>query len=296
MKNKIMLGGNIFGYFTDSLQTEEIIQTARNLGIFAVDTADVYSEGLSEELIGKNIKADRSKWFVSTKAGLRSHESPAGLGRKENIFQKVENSLKRLKTDYIDLYQIHHFDPTVPLDETLQAFEQLILQGKILSAGVSNYQRENLSELRSSKLKVIKFHQTELNLTNYSLKKPSLQECADQNISILAYSSLVRGLFSEKYLLETIPQGSRAEISKNVRAALTPAFLDRLRHSAELCRKHDIALPGLALRWIGERQDVKWVITGVRSKEQLLSLQEITSGNFPSSLFNEAERIWNEFK
>lgn len=295
MKNKWMLGGNVFGHFCDPLQTGEIFQTARELGVFAVDTADVYSEGLSEELIGKNVKSDRPKWFIATKVGLKSYDSPAGLGRKERILQKVEDSLKRLQTDYIDLYQMHHFDPETPLDETLEAFELLMKQGKILSAGISNYQVNHLWCLKRCLFKIIKFHQIELNITNYTSRKSILQECADQKISLLAYSSLVRGLFSEKYLSGKIPQGSRAAVSPNVQADLTPDFLNRLHLTAKLCNKHQICLPGLALHWVANRQDVRWVIVGVRSKDQLLSLNNEICTEFSPLIFEKAEHIWDGF-
>lgn len=296
MKNKLMLGGNVFGHFSDPIQTGEILQTARDLGIFAIDTADVYSEGTSEKLIGEKIKSDRCHWFIATKAGIKSHASPVGLGRKGHIFQKVESSLARLQTDYIDLYQMHHFDPETPIDETLEALEQLIKQGKILSAGVSNYLPQNLSVLKSFPKKIIKFHQIDLNITNYSSKKLMLQECADQNISLIAYSSLVRGLFSEKYLSGTIPPESRAAISRSVQADLTPAFLDRLHLTAALCNKHHLFLPGLALQWVGQKKEVRWVIAGVRNKDQLLSLHNTISHDFPKPVLEEAEHIWCNFK
>jgi len=291
-----MLGGNIFGHFADKKQTSTLLAKAKNLGITAIDTADVYSNGLSEEFIGENIKTNREQWFVATKVGLQSHASPEGLGRKNNIIQRVENSLKRLKSDYIDLYQIHHFDPLTPLEETLEAFELLVKQGKILAAGISNYNLNHLKLLKEGDSKCIKFHQMPLNITNFSQTKQVLFESTKQNISILAYSSLVRGLFNEKYISGDIPSGSRASISKNVQADLTPDFLCRLEKTAKLCKNHQVSLLDAAIQWVAQQQDVRWIIVGIREVDQLTSVNHAAANTLPKTLLNELEAIWLGFR
>ena len=117
--SRLGLGGNIFGHFCDQEETRAIMDAAREAGINFVDTADVYSEGLSEEYIGKSIMGCRDQWFIASKVGVGSWVHPRHSGRRQNILSCVEGSLRRLGTDYIDLYQTHHFDPETPLDETL---------------------------------------------------------------------------------------------------------------------------------------------------------------------------------
>ena len=148
LKNsKIILGGNLFGYSCDKKQTIKIIESSLDFGINSIDTADVYGNGISETLIGAAIKNNRSKYFVATKIGARSGEKFDNKGESKYINKAINNSLKRLKTNYIDLYQLHHYDKCTPLDETFITLESLKREGKILNYGFSNLTKEQYKNI-----------------------------------------------------------------------------------------------------------------------------------------------------
>jgi len=294
MNSRLMLGGNIFGHFTNKEDTETIFSCAKNLGVFAVDTADVYSEGRSETIIGEIVRKDRSKWFIATKIGLYTNESPVGLGRKKNIFQRVKKSLKRLQTDYIDLYQMHHFDPITPLEETIEAFSELQKQGWIRFGGISNYSTEQLKVLSQIPDNGISYHQTAFSITEPGHGKQTLKDALDSNTLLLAYSVLSRGLFSEKYLLGTIPAGSRALTSSSIRKDLTQDFIYRLQACNEMCKKHGYSLLETALHWVLQHNQVRWAIVGVRSPQHLESIVKAVSKQINSVFLAEVEKIWEK--
>lgn len=290
--SKLMLGGNIFGYFTNRIETGLIFHKARELGITAIDTADVYSEGLSEEYIGSFIQEDRDKWFIASKAGIRSHASSNGLGKKKNIFQKIEGSLQRLKTDYIDLYQIHAFDPETPLEETLEAFSTLLQQGKIRAAGISNYTHAHLKELARLPYHCFTSHQIAMNITNFHTSKPILETSHGLGMSAVAYASLARGIFNDKYLGDLPPPGSRAALSQNVLADLTPHFLSKLKSTAETVVSYNATCTQVALQWFHQFTNVRWVIVGCRNPNQLISAYEAFSQKIPQECIAQVEKIW----
>lgn len=291
--NKLMLGGNIFGHFTNKFQTIELIHQAKELGIQAIDTADVYSKGLSEEYIGDAIKHERNRWYIATKVGLASNASPNGLGKKKNILHKAEESLKRLQTDYIDLYQIHHFDNATPLEETLEAFFELKKRGWIRFGGVSNYSIEQVERLgRHSH--PIDYHQVPLNITHASEAEKFIESNRLNHLSLLAYSVLARGLFHEKYLQGEIPLDSRASRSRNIQKDLTETFLAKLQTSFEFCNFHGCSLLSIALHWVCQLDIVKWSIIGVRNIEQLHSLHQAYLKKLSKKQLEEVENIWKQ--
>jgi len=125
------VGGNIFGRFCGAREAVAILDAARASGVNLIDTSDTYSEGLSEQITGQCISACRDEWVIATKVGASSGVPFDGKGRKDHILHSVEGSLKRLRTDRIDLYQIHRFDPATPIEETLEALDLLVRQGKV---------------------------------------------------------------------------------------------------------------------------------------------------------------------
>lgn len=291
MIHKFMLGGNIFGYFTNASETNELLHFAKDF-VRAIDTADVYSGGLSEQFIGKAIKKDRQDWFIASKAGLQSHGNPEGLGKKKTIFAKVEESLKRLDTDYLDLYQIHHFDPATPLEETIEAFDLLIRQGKIRSAGISNFDAQALDLLKENAPHCFRFHQMALNIQFASDAQARLSMNRNQKMQTIAYSALARGLFDEKYLNSAQPAHSRAAVSSNVRKDLTPEFLCSLHRMSDIAQAYSTTLSAIALAWLHSFQEVSWVIVGCRAKKQIRNCFEALRNPPPKKCLIEAEALW----
>ena len=287
--NKLMLGGNVFGHFTDSMQTDLILKRACDIGIKAVDTADVYTDGVSEELIGAAISGNRSSWFIATKVGLRSGENPSGLGRKDHILKSIEASLRRLKTDYIDLYQLHHYDPLTPIEETIDVFVDLKRRGLIRYAGLSNFNPSQLSMIQSSKQHVFTHHQTLLNITIPRISSTALNQTRN-----VAYAVLHRGLLSDKYLGKNVPLNSRAIFSKSIQNDLSPQFIERLHRAVMLCHSHGTSITAVAIQWVFQQPMVDWAIVGCRSIVQLEELKKYSTEIIAPEVILECEKIFQE--
>jgi aryl-alcohol dehydrogenase-like predicted oxidoreductase len=290
------LGGNVFGYFSDRDQTQRTMDVALDNGINYVDTADVYSDGESEMLIGASIKATRTSWFVATKAGVTSDGSNRGLGRRKNILSKVDASLKRLGTDYIDLYQMHHYDPMTPLEETLETLNELVQQGKILHAGVSNYTGAELR--RANELSKINNTAPIVSVQNlYHLLKRDIEEdlippCQDTGTSVVVYGVLARGILSGKYSSATLPpSGSRAESSNNVRGDLEPEVLSVVQSLHEFAQKRGKTATQLAVAWVLRLSEISTVLIGIRNGQQLLDILPGSDWIFDEDELSEIDRL-----
>lgn len=211
----LAFGGNVFGWTIDEATSFELLDTFIAAGLNLVDTADVYSKwvpgnagGESEIILGNWMKSrgNRNRVVVATKVGMELGPDKKGLARSY-IFQAVESSLKRLQTDYIDLYQSHRDDTETPLEESLGAYAELISQGKVRAIGASNYTGERLSEA----LAISKAHgypryetlQPLYNLYDRSDFESGLESvCIDNNIGVIPYFSLASGFLTGKYRSE----------------------------------------------------------------------------------------------
>lgn len=208
----LMFGGNVFGWTADEARSFELLDAFVARGFNAIDTADIYSNwvpghqgGESEAIIGKWMKSrgNRSRIVIATKVGMQMSPGKTGL-RKDYIFKSVEESLQRLQTDYIDLYQAHQDDPTAALEETLSAFDELKKQGKVRLIGASNYTGARLQEaLKVSREKKISAYQTlqpRYNLYDREDFERDLEPvCREFQIGALTYSSLASGFLTGKY-------------------------------------------------------------------------------------------------
>jgi len=210
--SEICLGGNIFGYFCDKEETREIIDRAHERGVNFIDTANVYSHGISEEYIGSAVKGRRQDFVIATKAGMFSDQVARNIFKKEYILRSAYESLKRLKTDYIDLYQIHNVDQLLPLSEAMEALDRLVEEGVIRYAGCSNYNIESLKEADELAVKnKYTSLQVPYSLLDRNVEKEILPFCRRLSIGVLPYQALARGLLSGKYKdASKLPHGSRA--------------------------------------------------------------------------------------
>lgn len=279
-------GGWMWGG-TERKDAIEAIQAAHDNGVTSIDTAPVYGQGLSEEIIGEAIKnIQRDKVQILTKYGMRWDLTKGVLGfkskdingkdidiykyaGKDSIIKECENSLRRLNTDYIDLYQIHWPDVTTPIAETMEAVEQLIEQGKVRYAGVCNYNAAQVKEA-----------QEHINLASnqvpYSMVLRNIEEdvvpfCITNNISILAYSPLQRGLLTGKIKPgHMFAEGDHREslyYFRDENIARTNEFLDKLK---PLAKEKNATLSQLVIRWTIERPGITIALVGARNKEQAI--------------------------
>jgi aryl-alcohol dehydrogenase-like predicted oxidoreductase len=271
--SRIALGGNIFGRFCDAKATADILGAASHAGLNLVDTSDTYSDGESERFLGAALRNSRSNWIVATKAGIRSDESPVGLGRRDNIRRKVEGSLRRLGIPCIDIYQMHHFDKATPLEETLAALDELRSEGKIRYAAVSNYSCDQLAVAidvsARAHIERIRSVQNHFNMFKRDGESTWLPLCVEYDVAVLVYGALARGILTDKYADGKLPKDSRASESQSIRSDLTPEVLDTVSRLRAVAHDLGVKIGQLAVAWTLSRPGITSLVLGIRSPEQL---------------------------
>ena len=271
----IGLGGNTFGATVDGEEAVAVIRHALDAGITFIDTADAYSRGRSEELIGRAVSGRRTEVVLATKVRHPMGESPyaSGLSRRW-ILQAAEDSLRRLGTDYLDLYQAHAPDDETPLEETLRALDDLVCQGKVRYLGCSNYPAWQLAQAlgisERAGLAPWVSVQPRWNLLEGLDDPHLLPACRAFGIGMIPYTPLASGLLTGKYRAGAEPPpGTRAGDLPHIRRRLTEARLaavERLRPWAEARGK---TTGELALAWLLAHPEVSTVIVGARTARQI---------------------------
>lgn len=288
--SRIAVGGNIFGHFADDQLTRRILEAAADAGLNFIDTADTYSDGRSEEFIGKHTAAIPVSWVVATKIGVPSHGSPRGLGSRTVIRSRCEASLRRLRRETIDLLQMHHLDDDTPLDETVAALHELQAEGLIRAFGVSNFNRRDVEKLaqvqRSLPDTACATIQIPFNILWREWYDSIRELCGEHMIGIVPYNALARGVLSGKYSAATEPpRDSRAHSSAAVRAGLNPRVLDRLAAARDLCADHGLALAQAAVQWVLRQPGITAVPIGFRSPEQLVGMSATSGPHLDDAFF-----------
>jgi aryl-alcohol dehydrogenase-like predicted oxidoreductase len=265
------LGCNNFGWRIDAAATATVVDAALDAGINFFDTADVYATGQSEEFLGRALGVRRKQVLVATKFGLPMSEKLKGA-KPAYVRQAVEDSLRRLGTDYIDLYQLHKPDDATPIADTLGALDELVRAGKVREIGCSNFSKAQLLEaadaVRAGGARFVSVQ------NNYSLlhREPEpevLPECVRQGLAFLPYFPLANGLLSGKYRAgQPIPAGSRAGdgFGPKVFTDANLAIVEKLVQFAE-SRGH--SLLDLANSWLAAQPAVASVIAGAKTPEQV---------------------------
>ena len=281
----LALGGNVFGWTIDQPTSFKILDAFVDAGFTFIDTADIYSTwvpghtgGESETIIGNWLKltGKRSKVIIATKVGLDMSPQDKGLS-KAYILREVEASLKRLQTDYIDLYQSHKDDPTTPLDETLQAYAQLVKEGKVRVIGASNYDKDRLAEsLRLSKENAWPRYeslQPNYNLYDRADFETNLEPlCLRSNVGVIPYYSLASGFLTGKYRSEKDTAG--ATRGQGVKKFLNDRGF-RILAALDAVAKETNANPTrVALAWLMARPSITAPIASATSLDQLKDLTE----------------------
>ncbi len=283
----LALGGNVFGWTVNEPTAFKILDAFVAAGFNLIDTADTYSRwvtgnkgGESETIIGKWLKqsGNRKKVIIATKVGSEMGPNRRGLS-KSYLLRAVEDSLQRLQTDTIDLYQSHKDDPDTPLEETLEAFAQLIKQGKVRAIGASNYGAVRLSEaLQIGARKGFPAYQTlqpRYNLYDRAEYEQSLEPvCKEKGLSVITYSSLASGFLTGKYR-------SGTDLSKSIRGQGMRLYLnDRgfriLEALDQAAEQYNSTPAGVSLAWLIARPGITAPIASATSVEQLNDLIEGT--------------------
>ncbi|RDV13892.1 aldo/keto reductase [Pontibacter diazotrophicus] len=279
-------GGWMWGG-TERKDAVQAIRASYDLGVTSIDTAPIYGQGTSEEIVGEAIKdLPRDKVQILTKYGMRWDLEKGELAMKskdnsgkdidiykyagrDSIIKECEDSLRRLKTDYIDLYQIHWPDPTTPIEETMETVAQLIKEGKVRYAGVCNY---NVAQMQEAE----KYVKLVSNQVPYSMVKRNIEAdvvpyCIENNKSVLAYSPLERGLLTGK--MKPGHQFSEGDHRTNIyffqdeNLKRTNEFLQKIKPLAD---DKNASLAQLVIRWTVEQPGITIALVGARNAEQAI--------------------------
>ena len=266
------LGCNNFGWRIDAAETTKVVDAAIESGINFFDTADVYGGGASEEFLGRALGARRKDVVVATKFGLPLDDQRRGGAKPGYIRQAVEDSLRRLGTDRIDLYQLHRADPETPIADTLAVLGDLVKAGKVREIGCSNFSAAQLQEadaaVNSSAARFVSV-QNQYSLLHREPESEVLPEARKLSIAFIPYFPLHNGLLTGKYHAgHPLPEGSRGKdsfgpkIFTNENIALAEA-LEKFAAS----RGHTVL--GLAMSWLAAQPGIASVIAGAKTPEQV---------------------------
>lgn len=292
----LAFGGNVFGWTVTESMSFTLLDAFVEAGFSLIDTADVYSRwvpghkgGESETIIGKWLKRSgkREKVVIATKVGKEMGPDRKGLS-KSYIMRAVEDSLQRLQTDYIDLYQSHADDPEIPLEETLEAYAQLIREGKVRIIGASNYTAERIAQaLQVSETQGYPAYQSLQPLFNLYDRADYEREleplCREKGLGVISYFSLASGFLTGKYR-------SEGDMAKSARGDMVKKYLNErglriLEALDKVAKQYDVTPATVALAWLINRPGITAPIVSATNLDQLSELIEATKFNLiPSSI------------
>lgn len=271
----IGLGANTFGGTADRDATVEIVHRALDLGVTFIDTADVYSRGRSEEFLSEALAGRRQQAILATKCGMAMSDGPfeQGLSRRW-ITQAIEDSLRRLKTDYIDLFQVHRPDDETPIEETVRALDDAVRQGKVRYVGCSNYAAWQLAEAvgagKNHGLDPWISAQNRWNVIDGLDDPHLLPACRRFGVGIIPYTPLASGILTGKYQRGAEPPaGTRAGDMAMVRQRLTDAKLEAVERLRPWAESRGHSTTELAIAYLLAHAEVSTVIVGARNAAQL---------------------------
>jgi aryl-alcohol dehydrogenase-like predicted oxidoreductase len=280
------LGCNNFGMRNDAEQTRAIVHRSLDEGITLFDTADIYgNRGASEEMLGKALGERRRDAVVATKFGMAMGDGPyLRGGSRRYIMAACEASLKRLGTDYIDLYQIHQPDPETPQNETLEALNDLVRSGKVRYIGSSNFAAWQAVDAhwiaRAKDLVPYVSAQNQYNLLDRRIERELVPACRQFGVGILPYFPLASGFLTGKYRRGAEPpKGTRLSLIKRMAdQTLTDENFATLERLDKFARDRNHTLLELAIGWLASQPQVSSVISGATSPEQVT--ENVKAGNW----------------
>jgi aryl-alcohol dehydrogenase-like predicted oxidoreductase len=272
----ICLGAMMFGGPTDEAASLRIVAKAREAGVNFIDTADAYNKGASEQTVGRAISSSRANWILATKLANAMGEDPnhGGLSRRW-VLQAADESLKRLGTDYIDIYYLHKEDHTTPLEETVRAMAELIRSGKVRYFGVSNYRAWRVAEICNicDRLGIDRpvASQPYYNAMNRMPEVEHFPACGYYGLGIVSYSPLARGVLTGKYRADAPPEKDSRAGRNDTRMMQTEWRPESIKLAQEIKRHAEakgITAGQFAVAWVLNSSFVSSVIAGPRTEAQ----------------------------
>ena len=278
------------------------IRAAYDAGVNFFDCADAYSGGEAEKFLGTALRDyKRSSYVVSSKVffPMGRGANDWGLSRK-HIVEQLDATLRNMRLDYLDLYFCHRFDPTTPVEETMQVLSDMVAQGKILYYGVSEWSPVQLckaiSAVKELHLRPLSVIQPQYNMVDRYIEDEVVQICAENGIGIVPFSPLAQGLLTGKYRKgQPLPAGSRAthQADKQINNLLTDENLDKVDALSKVADGLGVSLSVLALAWILRLPQISSVITGASKPEQLEANVAASGLAIPQDALDEIEKILN---
>ena len=286
------LGCNNFGGRLDEAQTKQVVDAAIDNGINFFDTADIYGKTKSEEFLGRALGARRKDIVLATKFGMEVDAEHKGA-HPAYVRQAAEDSLRRLATDYLDLYQLHQPDETVPIEDTLGALHALVEQGKVREIGCSNFSAAQLREAdeiskRNGWPRFVSV-QNEYSLFHREPEPEVLPECERLGIAFIPYFPLASGLLTGKYRKDcALPEGTRIQEGSRW---LTDENLDKVERLISFVEARGHTLLELAFSWLLARREVASVIAGATKPEQIAANVNAAAWKLSPEEIAEVDRI-----
>jgi aryl-alcohol dehydrogenase-like predicted oxidoreductase len=280
------LGCNNFGWRIDEAQSRSVVEAALDSGINFFDTADIYDKGHSEEFLGRALGKRRREVVIATKFGMKFDETHYGA-KPDYVRQTAEDSLQRLGTDYIDLYQLHQPDPETPVADTLGALEELQRAGKVREIGCSNFSAAQIREAGGKFVSV----QNQYSLFHREPEAEVLPESERRHIAFLPYFPLANGLLTGKYRKgRPLPKGSRGDAGWGPKM-FTEENLEKVERLIQFAEGHGHTLLELAFSWLATKPVVASVIAGATSPAQVRANASAASWKLTADDLAQIDRI-----
>ena len=286
------LGCNNFGWRIGREASAAVVDAALEAGINFFDSADIYGAGQSEEFLGAALGQRRREVIIATKFGMKMDEQRKGA-RPEYVLRAAEDSLRRLGTDYIDLYQLHQPDPEVPIAETLGALDRLVRDGKVREIGCSNFSVDQIREAHQAAGGGARFVsvQNEYSMLKREPESGALAECERLGLAFLPYFPLASGLLSGKYRRgQPLPEGSRGHAGWGPKM-FTDQNLERVEALIAFAEGRGHTLLELAFSWLASRPVVASVIAGAKSPDQVRANAPAAGWRLSAQDLAEVDRI-----
>jgi aryl-alcohol dehydrogenase-like predicted oxidoreductase len=270
------IGGGDYKFGWGPQDDKESIATIRravDLGINWIDTAPLYGLGHGEEIVGQALEGIRDKVIISTKCGLHMNETRDGFLydlRRDSIRNEVETSLKKLKTDVIDLYQLHRPFPEEQLDDAWELMEELVKEGKIRYAGCSAFNLEQLKRVHA--IYPVSFLQPCYNMLERTIEEGIMDFCGTNRIGIITYSSMATGMLSGKLTkerVENLPENDLRHVLDNFKEPFLSANLQLVETLRVIAQRNNRTVAHLAIAWVLRRPEVTSAIVGARRPSQI---------------------------
>ena len=308
----LCLGTMTFGYQCDEATSFGIMDAAADAGITFFDTADIYpigaawgTYGTTEEIIGRWMKGRRDDFILATKCFAPTGSQPWHSGNsRHNIMRSIDESLRRLQTDYVDLYQLHFADPNTPIDETLDALDDVVRSGKVRYIGCSNFLAYQLARAigRSEAMQLVQFEsvQPRYNLLFREIERELLPLCAEENIAVIPYNPLAGGFLTGKHGRGTPTDGTRFTLGTASGRYQERYWHDRMFDTVDALRpiadEAGMSLAQLAVAWTLANPTVTSPIVGASKPEQLADAVAAVSTPMDSDLKTRLDELTHEYR